>query len=132
MNEFGYATPGLLFPAVSLLMLAYTNRFLALASLARHLIARYREQPDNRLSEQVKNLRLRLTLLRHTQAQGVLSLIFCTASLLALFINASLLAKLAFAAALLCMLLSLGLSLREIQLSERAINIELDDLLAGQ
>lgn len=129
MNGFGYSTPGLLFPAISLLMLAYTNRFLGLASVARHLVSRYREQPDQRLRDQVWNLRRRITLLRHTQAQGVLSLIFCTASLFALFLDHETIAHLSFGAALLFMLVSLGVSLREIHLSERAIHIELDDLL---
>lgn len=129
MNGFGYSTPGLLFPAISLLMLAYTNRFLGLASLARHLGSRYREQPDDGLRNQVGNLRIRIALLRHAQAQGVLSLMACTASLFALFLDRETAAHLSFGAALLFMLLSLGVSLREIHLSERAIRIELDDLL---
>lgn len=126
---FSYNTPGLLFPAISLLMLAYTNRFLGLASVARHLVSRYREQPDARLREQGRNLRLRISLLRHTQAQGVMSLMCCTASLFALFLERETLAWLSFGAALLFMLLSLAFSLREVHLSERALHIELDDLL---
>lgn len=129
MSAFGYGTPGLLFPAISLLMLAYTNRFLGLASLARHLGSRYRDQPDHRLRDQVANLRTRIALLRHTQAQGVLSLIFCTASLFALFLEQEFAAHLTFGAALLFMLISLGTSLREMHLSERAIHIELGDLI---
>lgn len=129
MNGFSYSTPGLLFPAISLLMLAYTNRFLGLASLARHLGSRYRDRPDHRLRAQVANLRTRIALLRHTQAHGVLSLIFCTASLLALFLEQEVAARLSFGGALLFMLISLGASLREIHLSERAIHIELDDLI---
>lgn len=129
MNGFTYSTPGLLFPAISLLMLAYTNRFLGLASVARHLGSRYREQPEDGLRAQVANLRQRIALLRHAQAQGVLSLICCTASLFALFLQQQTVAHLSFGAALLFMLFSLGVSLREIHLSERAIHIELDDLL---
>lgn len=129
MTPLTYSTPGLLFPAVSLLMLAYTNRFLGLASLARHLIARYREEPHPRLKLQVDNLRERLALLRHTQALGVTSLLSCTASLFGVLIDHQPLAISLFALALLLMLASLALSLREIHLSVRALNVELDDLV---
>lgn len=129
MTPFSYSTAALLFPAISLLMQAYTIRFLGLASVARHLAVRYREQPDERLREQGQNLRARISLLRHTQAQGVLSLMCCTASLLSLFLEHETLAWLSFGAALLFMLLSLAFSLREVHLSERALHIELDDLL---
>lgn len=129
MTPLTYNTPGLLFPAISLLMLAYTNRFLGLASLARHLIAQYREAPQPRLRLQVENLRVRLALLRHTQALGVLSLLSCTASLFGLLFENQLLASVLFALALLLMLASLALSLREIYLSVRALNVELDDLI---
>lgn len=126
MNDLAYSTPGLLFPAISLLMLAYTNRFLGLASLARHLTAEFSAKPDPRFEAQVVNLRQRIALLRHTQAMGVLSLLACTASLLALLAQWQLPAKGLFASALLFMLISLALSLREIQLSIHAINVELD------
>lgn len=131
MSPLSYNTPGLLFPAISLLMLAYTNRFLGLASLARHLIARYREAPDARLRLQVDNLRERLSLLRQTQALGVLSLLVCTASLFALLFDRQIEACVLFAGALILMLVSLGVSLREIHLSVRALNVELDAVLHG-
>lgn len=110
-------------------MLAYTNRFLGLASLARHLIARYREEPHPRIKLQVDNLRERLTLLRHSQALGVTSLLSCTASLFGVLIENQPLALSLFGLALLLMLASLTLSLREIHLSVRALNVELDDLV---
>lgn len=129
MTSLSFNTPGLLFPAISLLMLAYTNRFLGLTSAARNLISRYREQPDSRLLRQVESLRVRLSLVRHTQAMGVLSLLCCTACLFALFMESELSARYAFAGALLFMLASLWISLCEIHLSVRAINIEFDSLL---
>ncbi|TXI90297.1 MAG: DUF2721 domain-containing protein [Cupriavidus sp.] len=134
MEQLNFNTPGLLFPAISLLMLAYTNRFLGLTSAARNLVQQYRNKPDARLLRQVESLRERLSLVRLTQAMGVTSLLFCTACLLALFLNSQLAARIGFAAAMLFMLASLGISLREIYLSVRAINIEFDSLLsdAGQ
>jgi hypothetical protein len=41
MNQLSLTTPALLFSAISLLLLAYTNRFLAYASVVRNLHARY-------------------------------------------------------------------------------------------
>ena len=123
-----FSTAGLLFPAISLLMLAYTNRFLGLASVVRYLVTRYREQPDPDLRLQVDNLRERITLLRHAQTTGVLSLLLCTGCLFALLMDSQFIARLSFGSSLLMMLGSLGISLWEIQLSSRAINIELDSL----
>lgn len=125
-----YNAPGLLFPAISLLMLAYTNRFLGLTSASRGLVSQYRAQPDIRLLRQVESLRERLSLVRLTQAMGVTSLLCCTGCLFALFLDSQTAARLAFAGALIFMLASLGVSLREIYLSVRAINIEFDSLLS--
>lgn len=130
MELLNYNAPGLLFPAISLLMLAYTNRFLGLTSAARSLVSQYRAEPDTRLLRQVESLRERLSLVRLTQAMGVTSLLCCTGCLFALFLNSQISARLAFAGALIFMLASLGVSLREIYLSVRAINIEFDSLLS--
>lgn len=122
MEELSYNMPGLLFPAISLLMLAYTNRFLGLASVVRHLVDKHGAAADADVQFQIHNLRTRIQLIRHAQTQGVLSLTLCTVSLFLLFLEAGLLAQLAFAGALLLMLGSLGLSLREIHLSARALD----------
>ncbi|MGJ8670287.1 MAG: DUF2721 domain-containing protein [Oceanococcus sp.] len=124
-----FGTAGLLFPAISLLMLAYTNRFLGLASVARHIVGIYREKPHPRLKFQVENLRQRLALIRLTQAMGIMSLLCCTLSLISLFVWQQALAQICFAASLLLMLASLAVSLKEIWLSGRAINAELDSLI---
>ena len=73
------ATPALLFSAISLLMLAFTNRFLTLASLVRGLHAVYKEKPDEVLYGQIRNLRTRLDLIRWMQAFGIASLLLCSA-----------------------------------------------------
>lgn len=125
MESLSYSSVGLLFPAISLLMLAYTNRFLGLASLVRQLINRYQDRPDPALLRQIESLRYRVSLVRYSQAAGTLSLMFCTASLFALFISASTAAAALFALALLTMLASLVISLREIHLSVRALEIEI-------
>jgi hypothetical protein len=131
VEDLTYSTPGLLFPAISLLMLAYTNRFLTLAGLVRHLAMEYRHDHNCNLKLQIDNLRLRITLLRHCQTLGVLSLLLVTGSLTALFFESQLLARVSFAVALLAMLGSLAFSLSEIRLSGTALNIELDRVEAA-
>ena len=64
MEELSLTTPALLFSAISLIMLAYTNRFLAYAAVIRNLHAVYLDKKDESLLRQIKNLKLRLTLTR--------------------------------------------------------------------
>ncbi len=127
-SDLALSTPALLFPAISLLLLAYTNRFLALASLIRDLQARYRDSHDARLKGQLDNLRQRVQLIRNMQVAGVGSLFFCTFCMLALFAGWVLLAQGVFVVSLLLMMLSLALSLRELQISVGALNLQLSDI----
>lgn len=128
MIALSYGDAGLLFPAISLLMLAYTNRFLGLAAVARGLVQQYKMTPSTHLTEQMLNLRQRLVLLRHTQAIGVMSLASCTACLLSMLLGQNIAATWLFGTALLLMLGSLVTSLVEIYLSVHAIQVELDHL----
>ncbi|MBK1727456.1 DUF2721 domain-containing protein [Halorhodospira neutriphila] len=126
--ELTLSSPALLFPAISLLLLAYTNRFLALASLIRDLEPKYRGSHDRSLGAQIDNLRRRVLLIRNMQIAGVASLFFCVLCMLVLFIGAPLAGKVLFTASLLLMLLSLALSLRELQISVGALSLQLQDL----
>jgi hypothetical protein len=128
METLSYNVPGLLFPAISLLMLAYTNRFLGLASVARHLVEMHGDIPNKSVQYQIRNLRQRIQLIRHAQVLGVLSLVMCTVSLFLMFVSKQFLAQLAFGSALLLMLSSLAVSLREIHLSARAIDVALEKI----
>jgi hypothetical protein len=123
--EITLATPALLFPALSLLLLAYTNRFLGLASLIRGLVARYKETGDASIVEQIGNLHHRVALIRHMQAFGVASIFVCVACMFTLFAGELRLSKWLFGASLLLLMGSLGLSFREIQLSTAALEIQL-------
>ena len=121
-------TPALLFPAISLLLLAYTNRYIALASLVRTLHARYLEHNTVQTTEQLRNLAMRIKLIRAMQASGILSLICCVACMFLLFENLQTLGQITFGISLSLMLLSLILSFREVQISYRALRIELSDV----
>jgi hypothetical protein len=126
--EINLATPALLFPAISLLLLAYTNRFLGLASLIRGLAARYHESRNQRLIGQIENLRHRLALIRRMQALGVLSIFVCVACMFALFAGSQTVGKALFGASLLLLMASLSYSFLEIHLSTKALNIELSSV----
>lgn len=128
MDLLSYNTPGLLFPAISLLMLAFTNRFFGLTSLARQLLEKYRETKEERLVVQVKNLRFRISLVRYSQSFGILSLISCTLSIGSISLHNNL-AWFFFGASLLLMVLSLVYSLLEIHYSTKALKIEIEDTL---
>ena len=122
-------TPALLFPAISLLLLAYTNRFLAIATLIRQLHTNYNKNKENRvLATQIINLRKRLFLIRNMQAFGVLSFFFCVLSMIFLFQDMQTAGKWGFGVSLLFLLISLGISLREVQLSTNALELELSDM----
>lgn len=126
--EFSLTTPALLFPAISLLLLAYTNRFLALAALIRNLHARYQDAPEPLIRAQIEALRARVKLIRDMQILGVSGLFCCVFCMLLLFGGLILPGKLVFGLGLLLLLASLGLSIREIQISVNALNLQLSDL----
>ena len=130
--EFNLTTPALLFPAISLLLLAYTNRFLTLASLIRDLHARYKKEQDVLIIGQIANLRYRVHLIRDMQAFGVAALLLCVVSMFVLFAGLVDASKYIFGISLLLMMASLGLSLREIQVSVDALSLRLKDLETGE
>lgn len=126
--ELNLSTPALLFPAISLLLLAYTNRFLALANLMRDLYGRYKTQPDPKIKGQIKNLSYRIRIIRNMQVFGVASFFFCVLSMFVLFAGYIIVAQWIFGASLILLLLSLALSLREIQVSIDALTLQMSDL----
>lgn len=123
--EFGLTTPSLLFSAISLLFLAYTNRFMTIANLIRQFVAIYKKNSDKNLLYQIKNFYLRLKIIKYTQIFGVLSFIFCVASMFLIFVKKIVIAEVVFGISLILLLVSLLLSLYEILLSIEALKVEL-------
>lgn len=126
--EFTLTTPGLLFSAISLLLLAYTNRFLALASLVRVMKSQYLQNHDENLLAQMANLRKRIYLIRNMQACGIISFFFCVLCMFLMYYQQIILAQYVFGLSLLLLMISLYLSFREIQLSANALKMELFSL----
>ena len=121
-------TPALLFSAISLLLLAYTNRFLALAQLVRNLHSLYKERKDEGILGQIHNLRKRLHLIRQMQFAGITSLLLCVLCMFLIYINQMVFAEAVFGVALLLLIFSLGLSAWEIHISVRALDLQLGDI----
>ena len=128
MEQLTLTTPALLFSAISLIMLAYTNRFLAYAAVIRNLHDKYLDKKDENLLEQIKNLKLRLNLTRYMQVFGITSLLLCVLTMFLIYIQFHLLAVWVFGVALLLLILSLALLIREIQISIRALSLHLKDI----
>ena len=127
--EITFNTPALLFPAISLLLLAYTNRFLALANLVRRLHDEYNKEPKSHLLvKQIKNLRNRLNLVRYMQGLGVFSFVCCVITMYCIYSEWTAAAKYIFAVSLLSLLASLVISLLEITQSTKALELELSDM----
>lgn len=125
--EFTIQTPTLLFSAISLLMLAYTNRFVVIANLIRELYAVHVASPSEVTANQLKNLRKRMRIIRNMQVFGAFSFFFSVLSTLFIFLQSVLVAELLFGASLIAMLISLILLIMELNISVHALNIQLKD-----
>lgn len=124
--EMTITTPSLLFPAISLLMLAYTNRFVVLTNVIRQLSNLEDAASKKVVIRQIENLRLRVQVIRQMQAFGVLSFVFCTMAMFALLLGWLLTGQFLFAVSLLLLVVSLLFSFYEVNISTKAINIELE------
>ena len=134
MNELNLTTPSLLFSAISLILLAYTNRFLSYASVVRSLNEKYQENPDKDPTtlNQIRNFVLRLRLIRAMQTLGAGSLIFCLAAMFFYFINLTLPAEIFFGIGMVMLACSLGLCIWEVQISTEAISLHLQNIRRRQ
>ena len=129
MPDISINTPALLFPAITLLMLAYTNRFLSLAALVRKLHEEYVSgEKEKNILNQIKNIRTRLNLIRYMQSFGILSFLCCVVCMYAIFSGWTILANWIFVASLLSLMLSIILSLLEINKSTKALELQLSDI----
>lgn len=128
MNEFTLTTPALLFSAISLILLAYTNRFLSYAALIRDLHAKFQLHRDEILLGQIANLRRRLYLTKNMQIFGVSSLFLCVFTMFLIYTGYSKEAFWVFGVALLLLIISLGLSILEIQISVKALDLHLSSM----
>ncbi len=128
MNELTLITPTLLFSAVSLILLAYTNRFLSYAQLIRNLKDKYDQRPDSITEAQITNLRKRLYLTRNMQIFGIISLFLCAISMFLLYIGYEVAGAYIFGTGLVSFIISLGLCIYELMISVKALDLYLQDM----
>lgn len=128
MEQLTLTTPALLFSAISLIMLAYTNRFLAYAAVIRNLSEKYKEKKEESLVRQINNLKLRLNLTRWMQIFGISSLLLCVLTMFLIYIDQHIIAVWIFGIALILLIFSLALLIREIQISTDALGHHLSDI----
>lgn len=121
-------TPALLFSATSLILLAYTNRFLTIAQIVRSLKKHYDDNHNKSILIEIKNLNLRLSLIRYMQLFGVLCLFLSVFAMLLLYLNQRTIGIYLFGLSLLCLLISLAISFWEISISVNALRVHLKDI----
>lgn len=127
--ELTFNTPALLFPAISLLLLAYTNRFVAIANLVRRLHSDFKSKEDQAIIiKQINSLRKRINMIKYMQGLGVFSFLNCVVTMYCIYSNWVSVAKFVFALSLLSLLASLIISLIEIIRSTKALELELSDI----
>ncbi len=128
--DYTFSTPALVFSAVSLLMLAYTNRFLTLSELVRSLHKRYLDsnKTDHSAKGQIENISLRLRMIRWTQLFGAAAFSLSVLAMIAFIFSTQTISLIFFIASLVSLLISLGLLMAELQISVNAINIQLDEM----
>jgi len=128
MEQLTITTPALLFSAISLIMLAYTNRFLAYAAVIRNLHDIYLQKKQASLLRQIKNLKLRLNLTRWMQIFGISSLLFCVLTMFLTYVKQQMIAVYLFGFALILLIISLALLIKEIQISAQALQYHIADI----
>jgi hypothetical protein len=126
--ELTLSIPALLFPAISLTMLAYNARYLAIAALIRSLHGKYEENASEKVRLQVQKLRKRLSIIKNMQAVAIVSFLLAVITMFLIYIELSFWANIVFGASLVALMISLILSLIEVQLSTKALSIQLQNI----
>ncbi|HVD99653.1 MAG TPA: DUF2721 domain-containing protein [Cytophagaceae bacterium] len=126
--ELSLTTPALLFPTISLLMLAYTNRFIAIGNRIRVLHVEHKQRPSETIVRQIKTFRRRVRLIRDLQLCGIVCLFANVFTMLLIFSKYNLVATYVFGFSLVLMMVAFAMSALEIILSTKALYIQIEDL----
>ncbi|MBU3218802.1 DUF2721 domain-containing protein [Clostridium algidicarnis] len=119
-------TPAVLFTSISLLISAYTSRFLSLAQLVRQLDNQYNQDKSEDILKQIRNLQLRISIIRYTQIMGGVSFFLCALSTFLIFKDKNFAGEVAFGGSLIALMISLLLLIIEVQISVKALNVQLE------
>ncbi len=122
------STPALLFPAISVLFLAYANRFLAIANRIRDLHDRFNKNQNPVTIRQISSLRNRIRLIIIMQLLAVSGIISCVFTMGLIYFGFQKIADSIFVLVILFIVLSLLVSMTELLISTKALNLELEDM----
>jgi len=126
--ELSLSIPALLFPAISLTMLAYNARYLAIAALIRQLHQKYEETGSKRIKLQVNQLRTRLSIIKNMQASAIFSFLLAVITMTLIYVELRFWANFVFGLSLFALMISLILSFIEVQLSTKSLSVQLKDI----
>ena len=126
--DFNIQTPALIFPAISLLLLAYTNRFVVLAGLIRDLLSEHQNNPKDEILAQIDNLQKRMDLIKKMQVWGAIAFVLSAFSMLAGIFKQQDISIAMFTVSLVFLIISLMYLLAELSISVNALSIQLDDI----
>ncbi|MEM9646955.1 MAG: DUF2721 domain-containing protein [Bacteroidota bacterium] len=126
--QLSLSIPALLFPAISLTMLAYNARYLAIAALIRQLHKQYLEEDSQPLKKQIEQLRRRLRIIKNMQASAIISFLLSAVTMFLIYVELNFWANIIFGISLIALMVSLLLSLIEVQLSTKALGIQLSNM----
>ena len=119
-------TPALVFPAISLLFIAYTNRLHTLSVLIRSMTKNdNKDLKNNETKDQLEILKKRVLYIKRMQVFGILSFIFCLFTIICLYIELDNIANYFFGLALFLLVASLLFALFETLQSTEALSIHL-------
>jgi hypothetical protein len=128
MDSLSLTTPAILFPTISLLLLAYTNRYIAISNRIRLLHGSYKTEPSHKIIRQIQILKQRILLIRNMQILGIGSMFMAAFTMFMIYYNFAQYAHWVFGASLFCMLISLGMCSVEVYLSNKALLIQISDI----
>jgi Protein of unknown function (DUF2721) len=128
MEQMTFSTPAILFSTVSLLFIAFTNRYIAISGLVRDLHTDFSKNKAIHIIAQIRNLRERLKLIQTMQMFSIISLLFSSGAMFLIFFEQQIMAKTCFGLGLVAQFIALCLSAWEITMSTKALNIELSDM----
>lgn len=126
------STPALVFPALSVLMLAYTNKFIAISKRVRALHAEHLKNPSKRVHKQIKSLDKRMKYIRNMQICALSGFSSNIISIAMIFVGLDLFAMIFFSLGLILVLCSLIICIIEIYLSVQAMSVLLEEDMDDQ
>lgn len=128
MDDLSLNTPALLFPTISLLLLAYTNRYIAISNRIRVLHSLYKSEKTSVLLQQIIILKKRILLIRNMQLMGIGSMFAAAFSMVLIYYSFAQWVHAVFGISLVLMLISLSLCSVEVYLSNKALLIQIKDI----